>query len=267
MNRNIAKELQILKYHLANLRNLGTEIFQEKIQYDHQNDNLGVMTLFFSTKQMIHLESLLLLAEHNQFSDASLISRTMLEGMAILLWTSRNPKIRALAWRQYSLISDFRLLQKKKGLGESTSDEYEKELKTRLEENCKRFLKSGHLKPNIEDPYRTKWLLTDDGRGLGVKDVFSEIEASKLYEEIYSQLSNWIHWNPAGFSQMFRWEADYLHFVSNPPTEGTSVLMTGFQTVYQTLEILNGHFDLKHDDDLSKIKESLVNSLDSTNST
>jgi len=60
---------------------------------------------------------------------------------------------------------------------------------------------------------------------------------------------------------MMEWQSNTLSFEPNPPNEGSSALMTGFQAQYETLRILIVHFDLANQKELEKVKDSLIENL------
>ena len=266
LSKNIKEDTRLLDTHLGQLQRLGQDTFRKRIRVDHQNDHLGVVAAFFVSKQLVHLDSLLLLVRAKQHSDAAVISRLMLEGMGILLWICRDPEKRALSWRKYSLVSDLRLMEKRMKQGTAVSPEDENQLRNRVACECKEFLKKSVQKHDdstlgfLGDSYRKSWLV-ENGNQLQIKDIFVEIESVEHYEIIYLELCNWVHWNPGGFAQMLEWQSDTLSFHPNPVNEGSSALMTAFQALYETLRVLISHLDLTNQNELEKIKDNLIESL------
>lgn len=266
MQLSIEDTLAIVKDFLQELLALGKDIFSTRIRYDEQNDHLGAMTLFFSSKQIVHAKSLLLLCKEEQFSDATILCRVMLEGMAALLWASHKPQQRPLDWRMYSLVSDLRRWTKLKQLGKDVPLEYGPHLIQRLEAGGKRLFtpkarKASEMGRAIpDDPYVTDWLLDADGKKLNKSAIFSEIDAPELYGQ-YSVLCDWIHWNPQGFGFKFHREGDSLVFNPNPLEEGRQALAGGFQSLLHCLELLDNHHNLGYGEKLKALKEGYIRDL------
>ena len=74
-------------------------------RYD-QTDDLQVMSLVFLTKQSDHIGSMIRLGEH---LDVALVARSMIEGLVQLKWAAQKPQERALRWRAFAFVHDWRL--------------------------------------------------------------------------------------------------------------------------------------------------------------
>jgi len=199
----------LLKY----VRRLHTiaESMEKNLRIDY-GDHFGFMCTFFLSKQLIHTKSVLMLVDSGQFSDSTAIARMMIDGTISLRWASKNPGKRALDWRSFVLISDFRLMLREKRRTEFVDPSNERELRGRLEKECQQFLtkkarkalQKGETLP--EDPYRNKWTLDDSGKSAQIEDLFVEVGEQLLYR-LYSDMSDWVHWNVRGIgTKMERYE-------------------------------------------------------------
>lgn len=121
--------------HVNTLLSLTEEILRGPIRYNFDEDHFGFMVLCFTTKQYDHLRSIFVLIKAGLPRDAAIIARVMMEGMVALLWVVKNGRDEfSRQWRAYSLISDFRRMQKKKADGEDVDPSVEKKLNEMLDE-------------------------------------------------------------------------------------------------------------------------------------
>jgi len=74
----------------------------EKAQVDAMGDDMSAMAFCFVNKQMEHIKSVCLLADHQQYRDAWAITRIMLEGLAFLRWANLD-HVRAEDWKSFGM--------------------------------------------------------------------------------------------------------------------------------------------------------------------
>lgn len=253
----------LLKY-VRRLRAIA-ESMEKHLRIDDE-DHVGFMCTFFLSKQLIHAKSVLMLVDSGQFSDSTPIARMMIDGMISLRWASKNPSKRALDWRSFVLISDFRLMLSKKRRSEFVDQANERGLRDRLEKECQRFLtknarkalQKGESLP--EDPYRNKWPLGDSGKTVQIEDAFAEVGEHALYE-LYSDMSDWVHWNVRGIGTKIERAEGSVVFRPNPPNDAAMALASAFQALFQTMELVNDYLRLGFNDELKKIRDQYVNDM------
>jgi hypothetical protein len=108
------------------------------------------MAAQFLYKQMQHAQSVLDLVPRR---DASLIARTMIEGLYQLLWTSQSAEERAKRWRSFAIMHDWRLIQGRLREGLPVP---EAEVR-RNAAGIKQFGNLHRKNPNSPDPYHRNW--------------------------------------------------------------------------------------------------------------
>jgi Family of unknown function (DUF5677) len=222
-----------------------------------ESDDFGVMTILFAVKQTIHFETIHMLLEANKQSDATVIARVMIEGMAILLWVSVDPEDRARKWRAYSLVSDLRLLRDNQRKGELVSAEQEQKLIERLKLEGGVFLKSGSVDAGDPNAYRSRWHIDQTGRSLTISAMVARAQDPNLLP-LYDALSNWIHWNARGLGSGIQREGDQVKVRWDTDREGAWALAAGFQAMSLTIRTLDAHFDLGNADELKRIRDRYV---------
>jgi hypothetical protein len=92
------------------------------VKLDFYDDHMGFMAFCIVNKQLEHLKSICVLIDDNQHRDTQLITRTMIEGLAILYWASQEPG-RPLHWRVCPWVEEFRRLY-----GKTIDPSYKKEM-------------------------------------------------------------------------------------------------------------------------------------------
>lgn len=257
-----SEEIEKFERHVNALLSLTEEILKNPIRYSFDEDHFGFMVLCFTTKQYDHLRSISVLIKAGLPRDAAILARVMMEGMVALLWVVKNGGNEfSRQWRAYSLISDFRRMQKKKADGEDIDPSVEKKLIKGLDKEGEQFFSKKALKSNKEgtelphDPYRKRWL------DKMVPEIFSEIGQDILYEQ-YSYYSDWVHWNPQGLGRALQTKENITRFRSKAPEEEAGSFACGFMAVYETLNLLIKHFKLDNESDLKKIRDDYVSDFE-----
>ena len=80
-----------------------------------EEDHLAFMTFCFFNKQIDHARSILRLMPSR---DSMLIARSMIEGLAQLLWAAKEPDVLPLKWRTYAWVHDWRRMKERVAAGE-----------------------------------------------------------------------------------------------------------------------------------------------------
>ncbi len=218
-----------------------------------ENDHLALMSLCFVCKQIEHLKSIIILSESRQYRDAGLIARSMIEGLCILLWAARKPQERPLQWKSYAWVEDYKLMLKKEKAGEKIDPATKARIKEQLPiygayflKNKKNQINSLHLSSDL---YRNKWI------DQSVYEVCKEVEGDLLYEAIYRETSQWIHWTIRGMSSAIRRNDSTFRYINTSEDMGATALASGFQSLFQSAKLLNGHMKLGFDNKLENIRE------------
>lgn len=257
-------DITIMMKHANLLLELALKMKKEKFLIE-ELDHLGFMYISFFFKQVNHYKSVTKLVQCNQNSDATIIARVMLEGLHYLLWAGRSPEKRAKQWRSYALVSDYKLL-----LRNPIKDETEEaRIRNRIKEECSQFLTSDG-KRLIEDTvmlndssFRAKWLVDDNGKTIPIESLFSELESNDLFE-LYSDMCDWVHWNPRGFGIKIKRKDSHILFLENPPNDAATALAAGFQSLYQVMDVVNQYFSLNFRNQLEKVRETYIKELTET---
>lgn len=269
MNKNLIekskKDIPIFKKYAKSLLAIAEQMEKKDLR-SQESDHFGFICAFYFFKQVNHYKSILQLIQTNQFSDATIIARVMLEGFIYLAWIKLDKERRAKNWRAYALVSDYKLLLQKKREGLYISSSEESEIVNRIKTECLQFLTSNGKKAvkkgeNLsENSFRTKWLVTDEGKTMPIEDIFSELNDSLLVE-LYSDMCDWVHWNPRGIGTKIERREGKFSFLMNPQNDAATALASSFQALYELIKLVNNHFDLKFDGQLKKIREDYINAL------
>ncbi len=236
------RDVPRLQDHARQLHALASEATRD-VRY-RADDDFAFMALSFLSKQLDHLQAILLLGLHR---DATLIARSMLEGLSQLLWSTADKAGRARRWRNFAWVHDWRVMQAHVARGDSVDALLQQRIEDALHEQGAQFLTAkarrardkGKEMPN--DPYLINWT------GLGVAQLSRETKGEDLYKWIYSTFSDWHHWNTGGLGQAVEHHENQVTYSSPSPTQTATALAVAFQCVMQTLEIVNGHLELGMD--------------------
>jgi hypothetical protein len=219
-------------------------------------DDIGEMATLFTAKQAEHLVTIHALLDAERAMDATTIARTMLEGLALLLWTAKEPGSRARAWRAYSLVVDLATLRERQRAGDVFDASIEAELAARLATDAALFLKRG-CDPMQVSSYRTKWHLDADGKPLRIIDILRDVSDDR-FVGLYSDLSNWVHWNAKGIWGGLHRDAGRVRISWASNNASAKALAAGFQALVQSLEVLDAHLQLGQSESLKQISSRYV---------
>jgi len=211
------------------------------------------MVMQFLLRQIQHVESVLLLAPRH---DSGLIARTMIGGSYQLLWAAQAPRDRGRRWRSFSIIHDWRLMQRRlqEGIPVDPRD---------IRRNEVALKEFGHLhrlkkpKGNSADPYHKTW------RGSVTLSDMADAVGRELYEITYDELSDWEHWGVGGIGGSFTRQDDQI--ISEPTSERVTglALLTAFQCLFQTLDVAATHLSLNIAEKLQGISKEFMETMDS----
>jgi hypothetical protein len=225
-----------------------TDDMTQQAKFD-ENDHLALMSLCFVSKQNEHLQSIRILVESRRYRDAGLIARSMIEGLCILLWSARKPQKRPLQWKSYAWVEDYKLMLKKEKAGEKVDPAIKSRIGEQLRIYSAEFLQKPKKRQNCQshlpsDPYRNRWI------DQNVHDICKEVEGDLLYEKIYRETSQWIHWTIRGMSSAIRRDDLTFVYINTSADMGATALASGFQSLFQSAKLLNDHLKLGYDERL-----------------
>jgi len=259
--RNPVNDLPIFVKNSGLLIKFFENNFQKRFEY-RNDDHFAFMILCFLVKQKEHLNSVLTLVNAGSYSDAMIISRNMVEGVGIILWISEDLQKRALQWRKYSLVTDYRLsLKKAKG----DKSKIDKNIIDRsLNEGCD-FLKECYKKSKIQlknlppDPFKNTWLFNDVGEEVKIYKFFGD--ENKVLYEIYSEMSDWAHWNVGRIGTRIERINSEVGFYSSPVKDGCFALSSAILSMHYIIEVANKHLNLKLDKKIKQLMKNFKNEL------
>ena len=220
------------------------------------DDHLGFMALCFLSRQIDHSQSIVTLVPNR---DATLIARSMIEGLCQLLWAAEEPMERPLKWRAFAYIHDWRLQQVKIDRGESIDPNQQKSNELGIQEYSKLFYTKEALSsirkklPLPSDPYHKTWTC-----GTQIKQICDCVGAGHLHKEIYSSFSDWHHWGTAGIGETLSWNEYKVTFSSSSSSDSAMALATGFQCLLQTFELTNEHLSFTKESQIDSIRDGYI---------
>jgi hypothetical protein len=218
-----------------------------------EEDDFAFMTAQFLYKQMQHAQSVLSLIPRR---DAGSVARTMIEGLYQLLWTSQAAEERAQRWRSFSIIEDWRRIQRQ--LKEDVA--VPEAVISRIEAALKEFGDSHRVKkpkPNSPDPYHQNW------RGGTRLSHMADSLGRELYDEPYAELSDWEHWGVRGIGDSISRKDG--HITINPDSDRIAdwSLLAALQCLLQTLEVADAHFLLGITENIQAIYDEFSATINS----
>lgn len=143
---------------------------------------------------------------------------------------------------------------KKEKAGEEVDHAYRSRIIEQLGTYGEEFLTSNAKKmqdnnlPLPRNPYRNKWI------DLNVYERCKEVKGDLLYEKIYRETSQWIHWTVKGMSPAIRRDDLTFRYCTNTSADmGATALASGFQSLFESAKLLNIHLKLEFNDKLDNI--------------
>jgi uncharacterized protein DUF5677 len=208
------------------------------------------MAAQFLYKQMQHAQSVLDLVPRR---DASLIARTMIEGLYQLLWTSQSAEERAKRWRSFAIMHDWRLIQGRLREGLPVP---EAEVR-RNAAGIKQFGNLHRKNPNSPDPYHRNWR-----GGVQLSDMANSL-GRELYDPPYDEFSDWQHWGVNGIGDSISRQDGHITINPDSGRVAEQSLLAAFQCLLQTLEVADAHLSLGITENIQAIYEEFSATIDS----
>jgi hypothetical protein len=238
--------------------------FDPRIPHD-PNQSADLMVLSFTTKQCEHMDSALMLLEGEAHRDASLVSRSMLEGLAQLQWAFNGVPERTDLWFWYGVIEDWRQLRKNEERGQPADPEVRR-ISDELIQLHGHHYYSGETKKRIKraresnvelvlpsNPYRREW------NNVSIRSMMEQIGGLVLYDALYRHASAWIHWNPQSILRAVNRVDDHIveGFTETDWVSAAFALQGACRGLGQSLVILDDWFQLGLADVLIQSQEQL----------
>jgi len=205
------------------------------------------MAMCFAYKQLSHASSASMLLTENQVLDANVISRVMLEGLILLGWCSLEPSQRALRWRAFSLVSDYRTIKSRGAITDSMTQAKLTELTERLRDHPELYTNAAR-RTNSEsnsDPYQKTWHVQESGARVELRQMAEELQDPTL-KLLYDDLSQIAHWTPAGVGFDIRQNDEKPSIGFSSDAKMAQAYAVVFLALTQTLQIFNSHFSKSH---------------------
>lgn len=226
------------------LLELAESVMLGRVVYD-QHDPKQMMVLSFVSKQRDHMRSIRALVHYGLHGDAELIARTMLEGMVQLNWAFQGPDDRPALWYWFGLIMDWRQIMENEANGRIESKKVLDLLFNELDKrgsdyySPKALKRLGEGKSLQADPYRRQWFPGD------IAALFSQIQASRLYDDGYRIMSENAHWNPRNLFRSLDFQDQHsVIYKTSDGRKALGALVYGFAAFHQSLSQMDQLFDL-----------------------
>lgn len=239
LDQNAQQDLPSLRQWVNDLLRLANSVL-EQAQYS-EDDHFGFMALCFLSKQTSHTRSILTLGEAK---DVGLIARSMLEGLCQLLWAANDPHTRALRWRAFAWVHDWRTMQTQIAAGESVNAEQGTAIEEALRHYGDQFLtrraraaRQGGER-ELDDPYCSNWT------GHSVRQIFDWVKGERLYARLYKPFSDWHHWSPSGLATAVSSRQGGVVYSSTSVADAATALATAFQCLLRTIDLADGYLGL-----------------------
>lgn len=245
--------VSVLYERLEELRALTYEMSSNPPPYK-MDDHFAFMSLLFLSRQNEHANAILALVKYGLHRDGLLVVRSMIEGLAQLLWATQDAQTLALRWRAFVFVGDLRTMKAKIEMGEK-ADPGEQ---LKIEEGLRRY---GHLfrtkrrRNGAGDDYCMNWT------GQSYSKVLEDrAQDGRFLRLLYSPLSAWHHWSPDGIGQGIRRDGEAITFLAPSSEDAWTALATGFQCLFQTAQVTDIHLKLGFEKRLADLRELYLDS-------
>ena len=251
-------DIERLRGYVSDLLVVAERALSQPVTFDASN-HLAFMALSFAGKQVIHARSILILQGS---IDATLIARSMFEGLSQLLWAAQSPNDRPEMWRAFAFVRDWRNMAKQIAKGAIVPEDKRKHVEAGVNAFGHKFLtdkarkakKAGRKLP--DDPYAYGWY--DESE----KKVFQAVGGDVAYDELYGPFSEWHHWRIGGFGSLVAHDDTSGKFSFNlsgqVPAMTETALASAFQCLLQTLIALDNIVSLGIANELSDIRQRYI---------
>lgn len=266
--RMAEKSLPTMTTVAKRLQSSAKVAFDPKIPHNPMN-SADMMALSYTTKQIEHMDSVLMLVRGRAHRDPCLVSRSMLEGLAQLQWAFHQVPERTDLWFWYGIIEDWRQLRRNQERGWPVDAEDQRRCDELVNEHGPRYY-NAKAKARLDkamadgtepvlpvDPYRRAW------NELDIRSMMDQIGALALYDSMYRHASSWIHWNPQSLFRAVNQVSESVvdGFTQTDWVSAVFAMQSACRSLGQSLAVLDEHFDLGLTDVLVEIQEQLNASM------
>ncbi len=258
---DLDKDIMILNRYADKMGQLAIDMLHS-IKNFTEFDHLGFMEMTFISKQIEHYESICRLVDAEQYRDAFILTRVMIEGYAVLAWATGESNERPLNWRAYVWLKQYGYLY-----GKPEYATHKVEIEEALDKYCRQFLKpefkdrfQSELTP---DSYRFKWRMdeNEDGKFIEKKiiEIFKEVGLEDLHDTVYTKASGLVHWDSWGMAEAIRREpGGVIRWSEEPKYLGAMSLVSGFHALFGSVKLLDEHFKLGFSDRLKEFFDDFI---------
>ncbi len=220
-----------------------------------EEDDLGFMASCFLSKQIDHLESIVILVPRR---DAVLVARSMIESCCQLLWAAQDPDTRPSQWRNFVWIRDWRVMKEMIARGETVDPETRSRIEDELRKSGDRYMKGKARKARDNgapwpDPYHDDWRC-----GTTIWETCKSVGGEDLYRKIYKPFSDWQHGGVSKLGEAIKREGNRIVYSSYSPRDSATVLAVGFQCLLQTVEFTNNHLKMGLGTKISELHNNYI---------
>lgn len=245
---------------VIDLHGLTIDMSGKQIHFD-EYDHFAFMSLSFLSAQIEHTGSLLVLIKNQEYRDATLIARCMIEGLAQLVWARSDAQERGRRWRAFSYVTDWRKARRLLAIGKGVDDGQHQQIETAIKTLGDEFLtrKAANAKregkPLPDDPYCENWT------GHPISKLLEKVGAEVLYKTHYKSFSAWHHWSPEGIGPTIKRSGAHVEFRSPSVDEAVRSLVVAFQCLFQTADMVNQHLALGFGGRLTELRKKYIELL------
>jgi len=201
-----------------------------------EDDHLAFMILAYLSKLIEQARSVRILVRKGAARDAELVARSMMEGMATLLWAAQEPATRPFQWRGFAYVVDFRLMEKRRASGETIDPEYEKRIRAFLTANSATF--EDPSRTGQPDPYYRTWR-----QRVSIREIFDSVDGEVLYRDLYGPSSDWTHSGTESMGQAIQRAGTTVRWMHNDAATAATALAIAFQSLGEATKLAIAHFD------------------------
>jgi hypothetical protein len=258
MEKKAVQDLPFFREKCEQLHDIAINIGQS-VKSCGRDDRLALMGLCFLNKQIEHMESALMLVKAGQYRDASLIVRSMIEGLAQILHLRPDPQGLAKRYVDFASVTSWRKMNMRIKAGQPPDPETQEQIAAGIKSvgpqfytaKAKECLAANKLLP--ADPYWKNWT------GKNYSQLLRDANGGELVDFVYGAFSEWHHWSPEGFETSLRWEnANHMNFLPPPINLGAKTLRCAFQCLFQQASFVDGYFHSGFDARLAAIREDYL---------
>lgn len=202
-----------------------------------EDDHLAFMILAYLSKLIEQARSVRILVRKGAARDAELVARSMMEGMATLLWAAQEPATRPFQWRGFAYVVDFRLMEKRKASGETVAPEDENRTLAFLSTHAATF--EDPQKSGRPDPYYRDWR-----RGVTIREIFDCVDGDVLYQDLYRPSSDWTHSGTESMGRAIQRAGKTVKWIHRDASTAATALAIAFQSLTEVAKLAIQHFDV-----------------------